>query len=399
MAPSPDDDLPALLGGPPVRPQGPPGWPVPDPDVDDALRAAAADGSWGRYHGPHVPALEAALAEYHGVPFALTCSSGTLAVEAALRALKVGPGDEVLLAAYDYEANFLAAHALGATPVLIDVAPHNWNLDPEAIPAAAGPKAKALIVSHLHGGLVPMREVMEIAGRHGLAVVEDAAQAPGAVVQGRKAGAWGDAGVLSFGGSKLLSAGRGGAVLTRRADVYQRARLALRRGVQEWAALSELQAAVLLPQLRKLDERTARRAENARQLAEMLADVPGLVPFANRLPDAVPAYYKLGFRYDAAAFGLGRGRFAAALRAEGVAFGEGFRALHVGRNPNRFRAAGGLAEAARAHHGCVVLHHPVLLGGPEELAEVVRAVRKAYRNSQRLAADGIARQPPQGTEP
>src|SRR5262249_57128914 len=83
---------------------------------------------------------------------------------------------------------------------------------------------RAVIVSHLHGGIVPMREVMTWAKTHGLAVVEDAAQMPGALIQGKKAGTWGDAGVLSFGGSKLLSAGRGGALLTDRADVYQRAR-------------------------------------------------------------------------------------------------------------------------------------------------------------------------------
>src|SRR5207253_11269997 len=119
---------------------------------------------------------------------------------------------------------------------------------------AVGRKTKAILASHLHGGLVPMRELMDVAAAHGLSIVEDAAQATGALVQGRRAGTWGDAGVLSFGGSKLLSAGRGGVVLTRRADVYQRAKLWLQRGVQAWAALSELQAAVLLPQLGRLDE-------------------------------------------------------------------------------------------------------------------------------------------------
>src|SRR5262249_27521235 len=141
------------------------------------------------------------------------------AVELALRALKVGPGDEVVLAAYDYPGNFLSVHAVGAHPVLVDVELGNWNLGPERLAEAIGPATRAVIASHLHGGLVPMREVMEVAAARGVAVVEDAAQAPGAEVQGRKAGTWGDAGVLSFGGSKLLTAGRGGALLTRRADV------------------------------------------------------------------------------------------------------------------------------------------------------------------------------------
>src|SRR5262249_49087322 len=157
-------------------------WPPPDPDVRAALEAAFASGDWGRYHGEHVPALETELAAFHGVPHALTCASGTLAVEAALRALRVGPGDEVVLAAYEYESNFLTIHAIGAKPVLVDVAPHNWNLDPAGLEAALTPHTKAVICSHLHGGVVPMREVMAVARNHGVGVIEDAAQAHGATV-------------------------------------------------------------------------------------------------------------------------------------------------------------------------------------------------------------------------
>src|SRR5438094_203426 len=131
---------PALLGGEPVRPQGPPAWPVPDEKVREAIQAAYADGSWGRYDGGHVRRLEEQLARYHGVPFARACASGTFAVELALRALKVSADDEVILSAYDYEGNFLSVHAVGARPVLIDVAAHNWNLDPARLGKAVGPK-------------------------------------------------------------------------------------------------------------------------------------------------------------------------------------------------------------------------------------------------------------------
>ncbi len=338
-----------------------------------ALQAAYRDGSWGKYHGAYVERLEAALGAYHGVEFALTCGSGTFAVELALRALKVGPGDEVVLAAYDYPGNFLSVHAVGAQPVLVDVESGNWNLGPNRLGEAIGPATRAVITSHLHGGLVPMREVMQIASARGVAVVEDAAQAPGAEVQGRKAGTWGDAGVLSFGGSKLLTAGRGGALLTRRADVHQRARVWLLRG-NHVCPLSELQAAVLLPQLDKLDARNARRATNVKRLAAALG--PALAPFVNREGAGAPGYYKVGFQYDAERFGLPRARFVAALRAEGVAFDEGFRALHAGRSPKRFRKVGELTEAERAGAGAVVLHHPVLLGGAADVEEVAAAVRK-----------------------
>ena len=125
-----------------------------------------------------------------------------------------------------------------------------------------------------------------------------------------------------------------GALFTRRPDVAQRAKLALGRGNNLLSPLSELQAAVLLPQLEMLADRNERRAGAVRRLAELLADVPGLRPFVNDV-EGSPAYYKVGLRYDASAFGLSRERLVKAMRAEGVALDEGFRALHVGRNEIR----------------------------------------------------------------
>ncbi|HLW67581.1 MAG TPA: aminotransferase class V-fold PLP-dependent enzyme [Gemmataceae bacterium] len=377
-------DIPALLGGQPVRPQGPPEWPGRDPDVTAAANAALVDGSWGRYEGAHVQQFETALAEMQQAPFALTCASGTLAIEIALRAIPVGPGDEVIVAAYDYESNFLCVHATGATPVLVDVAPNNWNIAPNQIAAAAGPNTKAIIVSHLHGGLVPMREVREIADGFRARLIEDAAQATGAMVDGKRAGSWGDFGILSFGGSKLLSAGRGGAILTHRNEFHQRMRLLLRRGYQQWAPLSVLQAALLLPQLAKLEERNATRSANVERLKSLLADLPGWRFFENSIPDSQPAYYKLGVQFDAQAFGLPRERFLEAVQAEGIALDSGFRSVHVGRSPARFREASRLTEAERAHHGAVVLHHPILLETPTAMAEIAQAVRKIYVNADRL---------------
>jgi dTDP-4-amino-4,6-dideoxygalactose transaminase len=379
------EDLPALLGGPPIRPQGPPHWPIADEDVRQALHAAYNDGSWGQYQGVYVERLENRLAQYHDIEFVATCASGTFAVELALRALKIGPGDEIILAAYDYPGNFLNVHAVGATPVLVDVDPENWNLAPERLRTALSAKTRAVIVSHLHGGIVPMREIMDLASTHEIRVIEDAAQAPGAVIQGRKAGTWGDVGILSFGGSKLLTAGRGGAFLTRHADVHQRARLWLHRG-NNVCPLSELQAAVLLPQLDKLEERNRQRAANVRLLSEKLRalKIP-LRSFINRCSDSEPGYYKVGLQYDSAGFkGMSRDQFVAAMRAEGIALDEGFRALHVGRSPSRFRSVGDLTEAAKAHYSAVVLQHPVLLGGSSAMDEVVTAASKIHFHAGRL---------------
>jgi dTDP-4-amino-4,6-dideoxygalactose transaminase len=369
--------LPALLGGAAVRPQGPPDWPLPDDDVSRALHAALADGAWGKYLGPNVPRLETRLQDYFGIAFGLTCGSGTFAVELALRALKIGPGDEVLLSAYDYPGNFLCVHAVGAKPVLVDVEPGDWNLSLAALDAAYAPTVRAVIASHLHGGLIPMRELTAWAAAKRVRVVEDAAQAPGAVVQGKKAGTWGDAGVLSFGGSKLLTSGRGGALLTPHADVHQRARLWLQRG-NHICPLAELQAAVLVPQIDRLDARNAQRARAVAMLSALLRDVPGIRPFARRDPADAPAYYKIGLQYDSEAFGLPRETLIAAARAEGIALDAGFPSLHRGRSPTRFRKAGALAEADRAHDDALVLHHPVLLGSDAELAQVGEALQKIH---------------------
>lgn len=379
-------DLPAVLGGVPVRPSGPPVWPFADSDVQAALTAAVASGAWGQYHGEHVCALDAELAAFHGVPHAVTCASGTLAVEAALRALRVGAGDEVVMAAYEYESNFLTVHALGAKPVLVDVHPETWQFDPSNLEAALTPLTKAVICSHLHGGLVPMREVAEIARKHNVGVVEDAAQAPGAVVDGKPVGTWGDVGVLSFGGSKLLTAGRGGSLLFGDAQLFQRARLWLHRGLQQWAPLSELHAAALRPQLRTLPAMNARRAENVNELVAALAkaNTPGLVLLFDG-DSAGRGFYKLGFRYDAVAVGLSREVFTKAVRAEGVALDAGFKALHVGRSPSRFRSAGDLPNATAAHDGCVVLHHPVLALSRADVRQVAEAVSKVYRYRDSLA--------------
>jgi dTDP-4-amino-4,6-dideoxygalactose transaminase len=350
--------------------------------VQAAIVAAMSSGAWGQYHGEHVCALESELEQFHGIPYALTCASGTLAIEAALRTLRVGQDDEVVMSAYDYEPSFLSIHAIGAKPVLVDVSPNNWNLNPNCLAAAITTKTKAIICSHLHGGIVPMREVTEIARKHGVGVVEDAAQASGATVQGKPAGAWGDVGVLSFGGSKLLTAGRGGALLFSDPQLYQRAKLWLHRGLQQWAPLSELQAAALRPQLRKLRQATLIRWERVRQLTgaeSELAKVPGLIPFANIVPDSIPAFYKVGFQYDSRAFGLPRELFIKAIRAEGIAFDPGFKALHIGRSPSRFQTVATPLHASAAHERCIALHHPVLGTTNQEVSQVAEAVAKVYR--------------------
>lgn len=375
--------LPAILGGEAVRSQGPPAWPVADPDILEVLQAAYRDGSWGRYQAGHCERLEAWLKAYHNVEHVLLCGSGNYAVELGLRALGITAGDEVILADYDYPGNFLSIHAIGATPVLVDVEPHDWNLSIDAVREAIGPNTKAILASHLHGGSVAMRRLMSIAKERGLLIVEDAAQCPGAMIDGQRAGTWGDVGVLSFGGSKLLTAGRGGAMLTNNAQFAQRARNHLLRAGNIVCPLSELQAALLLPQCEKLDVRNQHRWVNVQALAERMNTLDGLRLFTFRDSD-LPAFYKLGIQYDTVAFGLSRDRFLRAMRAEGFALDEGFEAAHRTRSPRRFRQGSSLTEAERAHSSCVMLHHPLLLETTQSVLELIVAMRKVRQHAARL---------------
>lgn len=372
---------PAILGGDPVRTAGPPDWPRPMPAVIAAIEGALADGTWGKYHGPHVAALTELLATTHCVEFAFPCASGTAAVELALRGLQIGPDDEVILAAYDFKGNFQDVLAVGASPVLIDVHPDNASLDPANFPAAISPRTKAIIVSHLHGGVVPMDAVRHIADAHGIAVIEDVAQMPGAMICGRIAGTWGDVGILSFGGSKLVTAGRGGAVITSRVDIAQRIKLCTQRGNEAYP-LSELQAAAIVPQWRALPSDNERRSQNVTLLCDGLRRFAGLIPFRNTASHCQPGYYKLGFWYHAHSLsGLSREGFATAMRAEGIAIDAGFRALHKTHSARRFRAVGELPHATRADDSVLTLHHPVLLGDARDIEQIVAAVEKVHTHA------------------
>ena len=385
-----------------------PPWPHPDDEVRAALAAAYADGSWGRYFGPHSERLTELLASLFAVKHALLCSSGTIAVELALRGLKIGPGDEVILGGYDFPGNFRAIEAVGARPVLIDVgsacraepdragdvalpipgparqAGPAWTLDADQIEPACSPHTKAIIVSHLHGSLADMQRVCEVAAKLGVAVVEDACQVPGAVVQRRPAGSWGDCGVLSFGGSKLLTAGRGGAVLTSRDDVLQRIKIFSQRG-NEAFPMSELQAAVLVPQVPKLAAQNVRRLASARRLVNLTQGVTGLVSCC--LPDdaSQPAFYKLPWLVrgnndscDSPDFQQRRRQFIAAVQAAGLALDEGFRGF-ARRTSTRCRVVGNLPNAKLAAAGTVLLHHPILLGTDEAIERAAQAFIRAAR--------------------
>ena len=360
-------------------------WPLPDDDVQAALAAAYADGSWGKYDGPNCQKLEGVLREFSQVEHAFLCSSGTIAVELALRGLKIGPGDEVILAGYDFPGNFRAVESVGAKPVLIDFVENSWSLDVSQVPLAVSAQTKAVIASHLHGTLVDMRNLMTVAQDHGLSVAEDACQATGALVQGKPAGSWGDVGVHSFGGSKLLTAGRGGAIVTRREEVLQRIKIFSERGNQAFP-LSELQAAVLLPQIPKLAARNEFRWKNVNRLIQAVSGQMIFQPMPLPREGDAPTFYKLGWllapslraENDPDAEQI-RQSVVHVLQQHGLPFDTGFRGF-ARRTTQRCRVVGELPNARKAATSTLLMHHPILLQPPEvidQIAAVLRGVAEA----------------------
>jgi len=250
-----------------------------------AVREVIASGQF--IMGPQVRAFEAEVAEYIGVQHAVAVNSGTDALVIALRALGIGPGDEVITSPFTFFATGEAISAVGATPVFVDIDPVTFNLDVLAADRAVTRRTKAVLPVHLYGQAVDGQQVRKLASAHGLKVVEDAAQAFGASVDGQTVGAIGDVGCFSFFPSKNLGAyGDGGMLVTDDGDVAELARMLRAHGSRKKyhneligynSRLDELQAAILRVKLPHVDQWNAGRRRAAARYAELLDDVPGLV--------------------------------------------------------------------------------------------------------------------------
>lgn len=363
----------------PAFPDGPPPWPAPNDAVAAALQQAAADGTWGKYHGGHCEQLREDLRSWAKCESVELCASGTAASELALRALRVTSGDEVVLGAYDYAASFKNVLMLGATPVLIDVDPATFSVRLDQLADAITDKTKAIVVSHLHGGVTDMAAVMDIANAHGISVLEDACQATGATIGGRRTGTFGTLGIISFGGSKLITAGRGGAILGNDEQLFQRMHLHSFRGNTAYP-LSELQAAVLVPQLAALKENNQHRADRVNELRTLLDPCEQLTLIENQAADSVSAWYKVGMLWNGSG-SFSRDQFSEAARTHGIACDRSLHALHTVHSKRRFRTVGELNGASQINDCGLQLHHPVLLGTQEDMAKIAGAFDGILKSS------------------
>lgn len=318
-------------------------------DIERVLRMTSAEAAeitdyWSVHGGKHVRGFAAEFAAHFEVPYAIPINSATTGLSVALAAAGVGPGDEVIVPAISFSATGSATLLFNSIPVFVDVDPRTFCIDPAAIEAAITPRTRAIMPVHLVGNVADMDAIRSIAERHGLAVIEDAAQAIGAMRGNRFAGTLGTAGVFSFQQSKNIMTGEGGMIVTHDPEVARRCRLILNHGevvldeshsADEIAnvigcnfRMPELCAAVGRAQLRKLDAVNAWRTRNADILREELAGLPGLeLPPAQRLDPSDPASdvpHLFVALYRADVLGVERAVFVAALRAEGVPVGTGY---------------------------------------------------------------------------
>lgn len=403
----------ALLGGEAVKKTPFPIWPQYDDAERQALSAVLESRVWWRTPGTKTLEFEQKFAAFHQAKHGIAVTNGTAALEVALAALGIGPGDEVIVPDFTFVASASAVLFTGALPVLLDVTADTYCLDPDLVEAAITERTKAIIAVHMGGHPADLDRLLDIARRHKLFLVEDSAHAHGSEWKGHKIGSIGDMGTFSFQASKLMTAGEGGMVITNDDDLHVRARSVHDCGRMpgEWFyahfiygsnyRLSEWQGAVLTAQLARLNEQIQRRMHNAGLLDSTLAQVEGITPQKLDPRVTLNGHYAYIFHYDSQAFaGVPAKKFIQALNAEGIPTQASYPPLHdlavfkSGEYRKRLSPEHAAQEHAflksafpntlKAAWETVWLPNPVLLGSAEEMGQVVEAIRKIQANAGKL---------------
>lgn len=318
----------ALLGGPPACDFSWPTWPIHDELEERSLLETLRSGQW--WYGERVKQFEQEFAAFQGATYGVTCTNGTTALEAALRALGVTAGDEVIVPPYSFIATASAVVNLGAAPVFADIDPTTLCIDPADVRRQITSRTRAIIPVHVAGRIADMASINRLAAEYDLEVFEDAAHAWGSQLGGRGAGTLSRCGTFSFQVTKNITAGEGGIIVTDEEELADLCRSFTHCGRTPGSAwydhnflgsnlrMTEFQAAVLLAQLSRLENQVERRQRNAALIDQVLADLPELVSLAPAPQMTRRSYHMHIFRIDQDALGVNRDRFVDALEAEGV---------------------------------------------------------------------------------
>ncbi|RLT44581.1 MAG: DegT/DnrJ/EryC1/StrS family aminotransferase [Chloroflexi bacterium] len=288
----------------------------------------AVKSNWISSAGSFIQSFEEQFAAACAVRYGVACANGTVALHLALATLGLQPGDEVIIPTFTMIATANAVTYCGATPVLVDNEPAYWQMDPEQVAAKITPRTKAIVPVHIYGHPVDMDPLLALGQKHGIYIIEDAAEAHGAEYKGRRTGGLGDAACFSFYGNKILTTGEGGMITTDNEEIarlawnlrdhaFSNERHFWHRFIGFNYRMTNLQAAVGLGQVEQLESFVKMRRANAAYYSQLLRDVPGLTT----PPEAAWAknvFWMYGITVDEQAYGINRDALRVALAERGI---------------------------------------------------------------------------------
>lgn len=407
----------ALLGGEPVRKNKSwPQWPHADEKIVESVVKTTRSGNWCRIQGGAnaVVTFEKEWAKLTGAKFCIGTGAGTQALHTCVEALGIGPGDEVITSPYTDPGTIAGILSARALPVLADLDPASFQLDPDEVEKRITENTRAIMPVHMMGQPCDMDRIMAIAKKHNLRVIEDACQAHLAEHRGRKLGTIGDVGCFSFQSSKVLACGEGGGIIGNDEALMDQCYTVhnhgtSRRGVTEAIGpkyrMNEFEAAVLLGQLPGVLERHVRRNENAAYLTTRLRDIPCLVPQKLYEGTNAGSFYLYTMSYHKEHLnGIDRTTFFKALEAEGVSLSPYIKqGLHrepwidnilktkvyqTMFSPERLRKYRQESACPKCDQVCqemaMLWASGPLLGSKEDMADIADAIEKVYENRDQL---------------
>jgi dTDP-4-amino-4,6-dideoxygalactose transaminase len=408
----------AIKGGTPVRNKAWPGWPVWDNKANQGIIDMLNSGKWWRGGGGHIPEFEQQYAQLMGTKRCLATASGTTALLISLHVLGVDAGDEVLVSPYTFIASYNVILLSKALPVFIDSDPETFLINPDKIEEKITERTSAILPVHIYGLPVDMDPVNAIAKNHNLKVVEDACQAWMAEYKNKKVGTFGDLGCFSFQNSKHLPTGEGGAIVGNDDEIMDKCHsfhncgrpYGTSRGETPYHTrgsnrrMQQIQALMLLSQIKRIKEDADKRSKNALYLSSKLEKIPGIVPYKFVPGGNRAAYYMYPFRFIKEEFNnIPKDTFTKALNAEGIRCGagygpqynyglieealnsKGYKRLFSEARLKRYREENVLPGNDQLCREAVGLPQNLLLGDSKDMDDIVNAITKIYENRDELA--------------
>jgi len=407
----------ALLGGEKVRTSEWPDWPVWDKSAEPGILEMLRSGNWWRGSGGNISKFEEEYARIIGAKRCLATASGTTALLIALHVLGIDAGDEVLVSPYTFIATYNVIFMSKALPVFVDSDPETFLINPDKIKERITERTTAIIPVHIYGLPVDMDRVNSIAGEHNLKVIEDACQAWLGEYKSKKLGTLSDLGCFSFQNSKNLPAGEGGAIAGGNDEIMDRCHAFHNCGrpygtVPRTSSIpmrgsnrrmQQIQALILLSQMKRIQKDADIRLENARYLDNKLKEIPGIAP-AKLVPgNNRSAYHLYAFRLISKEFGgVSRNKFAEALRAEGIPCGTGYRPQNKeglieealsSKGYKRLFPESRLKQWREENHlpgndqlcsEAITFSQSMLLGSKSDMDDICNAIAKIYENRKSL---------------